>query len=438
MKRAVRQRAGSADYASRTAQLKSGISVKAPTGADVELSYNVARTTNSLQRSLGITGAEYRSNVGAKLTQPLLRNGGIAVTNAGIRLAEREQQVARETLRQVVTQRVMEGVVAYLNVQRAAERVRLRTQASTIAGKLLDETKRQQARGLKSSMELQDAESIVAQRRLQLAQAQQDFEEQVNSFQAMIAARERDSGSRLRARRTLPADALGLLIEPRPGRTPALSGTMAGISDREFDAGGLGLSLARRPELRVNQLKTEREDIRVEYARNQMLPELSLTLRYGADDLARRYRNPTEYASLDAPYNSWAVGLQFRIFLSGDQKRQSDYQSAVIRRQQAGLAKLAVEQRIANEVESSLQVLERALQQQGRQQDNIHAQRALLRIEESLVKEGRKSALDLMKRELDVLVAEEALADSIVIANRASFIVSQAQGNVLSRLGVEP
>ncbi|MDO8299078.1 TolC family protein, partial [Lacisediminimonas sp.] len=273
----ILQRAGSADYASRTAQLKSGISVKAPTGADVELSYNVARTTNSLQRSLGITGAEFRSTVGAKLTQPLLRNGGVAVTNAAIRLAEREQQVARETLRQVVTQRVMEGVVAYLNVQRAAERVRLRTQASEIAGKLLAETRRQQSRGLKSSMDLQDAESIGAQRRLQLAQAQQDYEEQVNSFQAMIAARERDSGSPLRARRTLPADALALLADPPAGQARGIGASLADA--RESDAGGLGLSLARRPELRVNQLKTEREDIRVEYARNQMLPELSLTLR---------------------------------------------------------------------------------------------------------------------------------------------------------------
>ncbi|WP_151447205.1 TolC family protein [Lacisediminimonas profundi] len=427
----ILQRAGTADYASRIGQLKSGINLKTATGADVEFSYNVSRSTNSLQAGIGITGPEYRSNLGAKLTQPLLRGGGIAATNAAIRIAEREQMVAREMLRQVVSQRVMDGVSAYFNVQRARERARLRTEASAIAERLLAEVRRQQERGLKSAFDVQDMESTAAQRRSQLAQAQQDYEEQLNTFRAMIAARERDSGSSLRARRTVPSDPV-VMLAPAPVSAPG-----SGVQGEASSLSPLELSLSRRPELRVNRLKEEREDIRVEFARNQLLPELSLSLRYGVDDLARYYRAPNDYLFTGSPYNTWSVGLQFRYFLQGDQKRSSEYETAAVRRQQAGLAKSAVEQRIANEVESSMAVLDKGLQQVARQQENARAQRELLRIDEGLVREGRKSALDLMKRQLDLLVAEEALADSIVIANRASFMVSQVQGNVLVRLGLE-
>jgi outer membrane protein TolC len=101
------------------------------------------------------------------------------------------------------------------------------------------------------------------------------------------------------------------------------------------------------------------------------------------------------------------------------------------------LAQVALEQRVANEVMSALVVLDRSVAQVKRQQLIVDRQRESLKLESALVDSGRKSALDLMKRQLDVLMAEESLADSTVVANRASFIVSQSQGILLSRMGVE-
>jgi outer membrane protein TolC len=129
--------------------------------------------------------------------------------------------------------------------------------------------------------------------------------------------------------------------------------------------------------------------------------------------------------------------LLFKMGIFGDEKRKSEYAAAQLRRQQLELAQVALEQRVANEVMSALVVLDRSVAQVKRQQLIVDRQRESLKLESALVDSGRKSALDLMKRQLDVLMAEESLADSTVVANRASFIVSQSQGILLSRMGVE-
>ena len=45
------------------------------------------------------------------------------------------------------------------------------------------------------------------------------------------------------------------------------------------------------------------------------------------------------------PYNSWSVGLLFKVGIFGDEKRKSEYAAAQLRRQQLEFAQVALEQR---------------------------------------------------------------------------------------------
>ena len=416
-------------FSSRENRMKTGMTMKALPGTDVELSYNISSLKDSIQPDkIPMTSPEHKGYLGAKITQPLWRGAGPEATKAGIAIAETEKGVARETVRQLTAQRVMEGLQVYIFVQRAEERVRLRTLALETATDIEREMSQQHASGLRSNAELTEARSSRALRRAQLAQAQQDLEEQQGSLQVFISAREPEAnaplaGSRLRPAGALEVPAVALQPAPKIGE-PSFTERLDGV-------------MTRRPEARVNANRIEREGYKLEQARDLARPELNLVLRGGKEDLARYARPISEYWSSSVSHKTWFAGLSLKIGLFDDEKRTSEFRAASYRRQQAQLALGAVRQRIANEVQASSAVLDKTLQQAARQREIVEAQQSLLKTERELVREGRRSMLDVRKKQLEVLLAEEALADALAQVNRASYLASQAEGTLLSRLELE-
>lgn len=411
-------------YESYVNQFKLGMNVKGPTGADWELSYNLEAIINSLQPKLG-TGyisPEYRGSLGFAVTQPLMRNAGREVTESGIRVAEREEAIARETVRQVLSQRVGEGLQTYLFVQRAQERIKWRQRALEAAARLESEIARQVQAGLKSQNELSESRAALALRQAQLAQAQQELEEQANALQVFLAAADPVADAKPQASRWLPADPLRM---PEAAFADSLR-----MTDPQT-------AFEQRPETRVNRLRIEREEFKRQFARNQTEPELNFKLRYGKDSLTGQPLSPHEYLHNGPRYNTWGVGLNLRIGLGGDAKKDSEYQTAVMRKSQAELSLGAAQQRITNELLGVKAVLERAVQQARRQADLVKAQEDLLAAERRMMTEGQKSLLDVLRREIEIAGAQEALADALTQVNRSSYVASQVNGGLLVRLSLE-
>lgn len=441
-----RQLSGGADdqvqpsdiFRSDELRYKTGLLWKAPTGADLELSYNLTSTWNSVQNDAYSTAnwdandmREYKGYLGFKLSQPLLRGYGPEVTNQGIVLAWVDRNAAHETMRQMLTQRLMEGVQTYLQAQRASERVRLRTEARDVAEEIARQLELQTVHGLRTAAEMKEAQSSLALRRVQLAQAQQELDEQLNALQNFVTAEDGQQGFAAESRSIVVGDRLDLLVGPD------LLAVLAQAARNEVGPNQYTEAIDLRPETRLNAVRRERESLKIESAKDQKRPDLSLTLRYGKEDLSTSTRALQDYFNDGVPYNSWMIGLQYKHHLFGGQKGDSEYQAALLRRQQVELAQGALAQRIANEVQGSLKVLGKAMQQVERQREVVRTQRELLEIEQGMVRDGRRSSLDILKKRLDLLLAEEALADGITFANRAGFLVSQAQGRVLSRLELE-
>jgi outer membrane protein TolC len=415
------------DFISRESRLKNALNVKSIYGTDVEFSYNLTNWVDSIQETKQIYSAEKRGYMGFKITQPIMRGAGEEVTRLGIDVAEREKGVARETWRQVLAQRVMDGVQAYIFVQRAEERVRLRTQARDVALEIERNMTQQHEGGLRSASEMTEARASLALREAQLAQALQDLEEQQNAMQVFLAGKESDPGAVFTASKVKPADRLET-VQPRLMTQHAVTAARQDM---------LKTAMEKRPESRVNALRIEREVFKTRLAQDQARPELNFNMTYGKEDLGLMNRNWSEYFGGMVPHQRWMVGVTYRVGLFGDVKRDSDYQSAIIRREQSELALGAVKQRITNEVLVSTTVLTRAEQQAARQHEIVSAQRQLLRVEGDLVKEGRRSTLDVLKKRLELLVAEEALADAVAQADRASYLNSQVEGALLARVGLE-
>ncbi|MBF0141251.1 MAG: TolC family protein [Magnetococcales bacterium] len=412
-------------YDSAENRAKLGVSSKVITGATAELSYNLTETTNSLQALANSPSPEYKGYFGFNINQPLLRGAGPGPTRAGIILAKIEQDVAKQTLRQVMMQRLMEGLNSFIAVQRAITQVGLRKEAMEVAEKIELEVSKLNAAGLQPEPEVTKARSSLALRKSQLSEAQEDREEQLKTMRSYVSAAEPARGAKLAANRLLPVgqlefpDASGVDKEGR-------------VDDEAF----LDRVIERRPETRVKSLMIEMSEEKVIQAHDQTLPDLAFQVRAGRDELSANNR-PLQYMTSDESYHSWMVGVVFKMGLFGDEKKKSEFKSELLRKEQTELTLSALRQRVANEVNSSRYVLDKALQRLAKQKEIVDAQQNLLQVTEGLVAEGNRSGLDVLKQRLDLLLAREALSDAVAHANRASYLSQQVDGSLLQRLGLE-
>ena len=411
----------------KESRFKNALGMKAPTGADLELSYNITNWQDSVQPLRQVYETEKRGFVGFKVTQPMIRGAGQRITRMGMDVADREKAVATETWRQVLAQRVMDGLQSYIFVQRAEERVRLRTQARDVALQIAQNMGQQHASGLRSASELTEARSSLALREAQLAQALQDLEEQQNALQVFLSGKGSAKDDVFVASKVLPGDRLDT-AKPLKAEN---------LTDQATRKELLKSAIEKRPEARVNNLRIEREDLKAQMAQDQSRPEFNFYMSYGRESLNYANQPFQNYFGGQIPYNRWTVGVTYKVGIFGDEKRDSDYQAAMIRREQSELALGAIKQRITNEVLVSTTVLQRAQQQAARQFEIAAAQRNLLQVEKDMVKEGRRSSMDVMKKQLEVLTAEEALADAVAQVNRAGYLNAQVEGSLLSKVGLE-
>ncbi len=411
-------------YDARESRAKVGLASKIPTGATAELVYNLTETENSLQNLANTVSPEYKGYFGVNVNQPLLRGAGFEATKSGIAIAQIERDVAKQTVRQVMVQRLMEGLNVYIMVQRAEDRVRLRTLALEVAKKIEREVVELHLVGLQPEPEVTKARSTLALRQAQLSEAQEDLEEQLKMMQSFVTGVRGAKRSPMVASRLLPAFVSGV---------PKDIEQLRSISKGDHT---LEQIVERRPEVKVNALRITMEEQKVKAAQDQAMPDLSLNVRAGKDEISSMNK-PFQYVNEETPYHSWAVGLTFKVGIFGDEKKISDYHAENLRKEQAELTLQALRQRIVNEVNTSDYVLDKALQRLARQQEIVTAQRDLFKVMDDMHKEGSRSGLDVMRQELELLLAEEAQAEALAHAKRASYLASQVDGTLLSRLGLE-
>lgn len=406
-------------YRANDVSLRVGLAFREFTGAEIDLFYETVRLSNSLQTNAGGVSPEYTGSLGIKLTQPLLRKAGREVTEAQVKLATIETDIARETSRLTLAQRSFDGIRAYILVQRAKERVALRERTVALSEKLDAEVRNQRAAGLRSAADQAEASAALGLRRAQLAQARQELEEQIGAFQIFFTARKPGQGD---GARWLPGDAL---VEPA---ARYLRSSVAADKKSAF---------GRRPEARVNALLIEVEKVNTMVAENQAKPELNLNLEYSRESLGADRLPLRQYLDGSNPFYSMRAGIEYRRGIAGDKRRQAELSAAKLRLQQAEVTRSASLRRIESELEGIGTILQRSTEQVRQQSGIVEEQRALLATEIARQGSGQSSTIEVLGREIDLIVAEEALADAVAQLNMSSFLASQVNGSLLARMGLE-
>ncbi len=397
---------------------KMGIELKDVSGVSVDLYYEMGQISNSLQASANLPSPENSAALGVSIKAPLLRNAGKEFNSSNTVIAGIDGQIAQETVRLIKTQRAFEAIKTYIFVQRAQQRVNWRKQTADLAVRQERQLRAQFDQGLIEQSALTQAKSEVASRRASLTLARQELTEQIGALQIYFLAMDTQG----RNTRWMPSDPLQL-VSPQY------------LTRAKFS--GLENVYARRPESRINALRIEREEVMTMVAENQTRPEANLVVDYKKTQLSSSYIPFRNVFSSKNPFETWRIGFEYRRGLKGNQTEQAEYQAALLREKQADLTMRAHRQRVASELNGIGSILDRARENLRYQNEIIAAQNQLLRTTRANADSGNSSALDVLRSQISLSIAKEARSDAIAQLNLSSFLASQVNGTLLSRLGIE-
>jgi outer membrane protein TolC len=292
----------------RSLELEAGIKIPLRTGGSITLS---SPLENKSSRGR-FESDEYRSAMRFSISQPLLRNAGVKVNEASIRIAEYSQQAVQLKTR-LQSIRIIAAVdKAYWALYEAWGQLDVRRQQFEYANQNVSMVKHRVREGLSAAVEINRAEIGVADRMEALIVA----ETNLKLAQRQLRFYMNDMTEDLVQTNTLVPSTQPSLLKYEFNRTKLLD-----------DA------LNSRVELLAQEIKLAADFTKIEYLENQTLPLFSLDYQYGAlsntnSSFGQNYRNV-----LNGDFNDWSIGLKFEMPITNE-ARKAQLDNAVQQRNQ--------------------------------------------------------------------------------------------------------
>lgn len=218
--------------------------------------------------------------------QPLLRDFGPAANLAEIRIARQNQQVASFTWQQSVMNAVQTVITTYYDMVYALENVRVREEAVASDEQLVLGNQRRLDVGIMSPIDVRQAQVAVSEDQELLLTAKNLFMERQFALKRAILRDAAIDDPRV----FVPAGAEPPLVPPLDAVTWKQT-----AFEKRFDY----KSVLHQAEI---------ENIRLRFARNQMLPKLDLVGSYGLNGLTTDFFSATGRA-FDGQSRQWSVGI---------------------------------------------------------------------------------------------------------------------------------
>lgn len=303
-----RVKLGLTDQAKRSVELEAGIKVPLRTGGTITLS---SPLENKLSKG-EFRSDEYRSAMRFSISQPLLRNAGVKVNEASIRIAEYNQQAMQLTTRLQSIRVIAVIDKAYWALYEAWGHLDVRRQQFEYANQNLNMVKRRVKEGLSAAVEINRAEIGVADR-----------------MEALIVA---ETNLKL-AQRQLRFY-MNDLTDDLNQDAPLVPSTQPNLLKYEFNREKLlDDALSGRVELLEQELKLAADFTKISYLENQTLPLFTLDYQYGAFSNSNSSFGQSSSNLFNGDYNDWSIGLKFEMPITNE-ARKAQLENAVQQRNQ--------------------------------------------------------------------------------------------------------
>jgi outer membrane protein TolC len=230
-----------------------------PTGGTLSLGFTGSRNTANTR---GITiNPRYGTTLSFSLSQPLLRNFGPKISRQGILIANNNLGVSEEALRSTLMSTVYNVENAYWNLVYSIANLDVRQQSLKLAQDLLEKNQRSVEIGTLAPMEILSAQAEVATREADLIQAETQIKSNEDQLKLLLNI-------------TGEEDKAVASLVPKDKATYA---------PREVNLDeAIAAAIQNRSELKIAQLGLKTDHLNLSYAKNQVLPDLSLSAGYSS------------------------------------------------------------------------------------------------------------------------------------------------------------
>jgi outer membrane protein len=349
-----------------------------PSGATYDFS---TATTRQPANFLNISNFLYTGTAGVSLSQPLLKNFGFGINSANIRIARESQSVALQTFIQLVMSKINDVSTAYYELIFAIENHKSALETRALAQQLLDENRKREQVGTMSPLDVIQAEAGVAESEQTVITTDRAIKDNENTLKRLICQRVTE----LRGVSLVPVD------------YPLVQ--MVAI-DVDFST---ETALEKRADYLSLKHALEKQNISVQFTRNQLWPEIDLQGSYGLNGGGRNFDGYID-SYTGANYPVWSVGVALTIPL-GNRAARANYHIARLDADQAVLSLKSLEQDIVVQVDDAVGHVETNLK-------SVEAARAATRLAQESLDAERKKLLAGTSTTFLVLQAQSQLATS--------------------------
>lgn len=396
---------------------ETGLRVKAPTGAEVMLSWRSTQRRSNVIASASFSPSDSEST-GAlvlSLRQPLLRGAGRDVVETDLRVARFEREIGVWQFRQQALRIGSDALSAYWQLWRARATQALRRDALDNARETVEDVRLRVDGGRLPPSALDEAQAVLAARRAEIARGQQ----------ALF-----DAEAKVRVLLDLPPqDGDWTLSEPGPEAAPSPS-ELAALAERLPDVE------AAWPPLRMAQLKREQADARLRLAYNKKLPALDVQASYSSNSLV--------YGPLDAAIKAtqgrnpdWTVGVALEVPIGGDARAKAEYRAQQLRVEQSQLEVHSVRQSLASDYFNRAAQVAELARELVQLRDELDARRQLEAGVADQFAHGAAPRSRLLRLQADLLDARMRLIDGTSRWALARVALQLVDGSLLTANDVQ-
>lgn len=352
-------------------QLNPGVNIPLRTGGT--LSFNVPMERFETNNQFSTLNPSYTSNPQLALTQPLLRGFGTDVTAQPIRIAFYRYQESEATTKLEVIRVLADADRAYWRLYAARQVLVVRKREYDLAEAQLERARRQAAAGVVAEVEVVRAESGVADKLESIIIADNDVRDRERELKRILNEPDLQMGSDTIIVPTSEPRGVGWQLNAETIVERAMNGRM---------------------ELLEQELRIAEEAANIAFARNDLLPLVTLEYRYGINGLGGDFGESFTQVR-DANFQDHTVGIHVEVPI-GNAAARSRLRAALASRLQQLATKEQRALQIKQEVYNAVDQLEANWQRYLAARKRVELAARVLDVEIRQFNQGLRTSTDVL------------------------------------------
>lgn len=385
------------------------------TGGNFDINYSPARNSVNQNVARGfLFNPSWTGGLAFTFTQPLLRNAGIAINKTFITVAQNNAIVEQHVFRDRVMTVITSVEQTYWEVVFANENLKVAQAALKAAEELLAANRAKTKAGVMSIVDVLQAEAAVASRVEQVLVAEKAIRDQEDQLRRLLNPGEEDLRQDVRL---TPVDPPVTVLEP--------------LSLQE----AIDTAIEQRPEITQAKKNIETGELNKQFARNQLLPTLSLQGTVGLAGLGGDY-SESFTRNFSGDFYNYGAGLVLSYPL-GNRAAVSTYNKRKLEAQNAEVALANVRQQVIVGVREAV----RRVQTDFKRIETTRSARIMaekqLQAEQERLKVGLSTTRFVLEFQRDLATAQGNELRAIVDYNKSLSNLSRHKATTLDRYHLE-